>query len=68
MQTLFDCSDADILKQAKDLCEGLRRKREFVDESGAKLMCMDCMTPLKGMKEAEAHNKETGHINFQEVR
>eukprot|EP00045_Choanoeca_perplexa_P001609 m.20883 g.20883 ORF g.20883 m.20883 type:complete len:330 (-) comp11063_c0_seq1:97-1086(-) len=44
-----------------------QQQRLFTDTSGFELRCLVCNKLLKGQTGAQAHAKETGHMNFGEV-
>ncbi|KAJ3556450.1 hypothetical protein NM688_g2021 [Phlebia brevispora] len=55
-----------VLVAAKKLADKLRAKRAYTNTATFDLRCQVCRKGLKGEKEARAHAKETGHVEFGE--
>lgn len=64
--TQFDSDDRVLESAASELVSRLRKKNYFTDTANFDLRCQDCGTGLKGEKGAQAHAKQTGHVNFGE--
>jgi len=65
--TEFEHDDPAPLEEAKAIAANMKAVRAFVDTSSFDLLCLQCNTPLKGQKEAQAHAGSTGHTNFTQL-
>ena len=66
-KTIFSTADEDVVSQALELAAEAKASRQYTDVSGFSLRCLICSKLLKGESGAQAHAKESGHINFGEV-
>lgn len=64
--TKFSTQDESILSQALELAAEAKASRQFTDVQKFSLRCLVCQKALVGQTEAQAHAKQTGHINFGE--
>ena len=60
----FSSEDEEAVKGVKELADGLRAKKLYVDIHSFTLQCNACSLKLKGQKEALEHAKSTGHADF----
>jgi ubiquitin thioesterase OTU1 len=65
--TVFSPIDKFAYEGALTLARELKAKKQFTNVSKFTIQCGVCYDKFTGEKEAVQHNKETGHINFQEV-
>jgi hypothetical protein len=66
LQLLFAPDDVDALAGAKHIAEEANKRGAFTDLNNFTLMCLDCHAGVVGQKDAVAHAKATGHVNFGE--
>ena len=64
---IFATSNDSILLQAQELANEAKSSRQFTNVNQFALRCLVCQICLSGQVEAQAHAKNTGHINFGEV-
>lgn len=64
-KSVFFCNDTcqEYSEVTMFLLE-LKEKKAYTNTSTCRLYCNECHTNLQGEKEAQAHAKLTGHINF----
>lgn len=65
--TVFDPSDKYAYEGALALARELKTKKQFTNVNKFTIQCGVCYSKFTGEQQAIQHNKETGHINFQEV-
>ena len=63
--SVFRCEDgSDVYNEVAMVLFDLKEKRQFTNTTTFALFCQECYTNLEGQKEAQAHAKTTGHVNF----
>ena len=67
IQTVFLTSDAAVRGQAMEIASEAKALRQNTDVANFSIRCLLCQKLLSGQTEAQAHAKDTGHINFREV-
>lgn len=65
---LFSQNDLKIKEDAILIAKELNEINKFVDTSNYSLKCNVCYALLQGNKEAVEHCKQTGHINFVNIK
>lgn len=65
--TTFDPNDKYAYEGALVLAKQLNAQKQFTSLTKFTIQCGVCYKKFTGEDEAITHNKETGHINFQEV-
>jgi len=65
--TVFNTNDTYAHNGALALARELKAKKQFTNTNKFTIQCGVCYAKFTGEKQAVQHNKETGHINFQEV-
>nr|CAD7458842.1 unnamed protein product [Timema tahoe] len=68
IQTIFLASDQRVLNEAYDIAKEAKSSRQFTDVDKFTLRCMVCSVFLTGQIQAQQHAKESGHMNFGEIK
>ncbi|KAK4194466.1 hypothetical protein QBC40DRAFT_259970 [Triangularia verruculosa] len=66
--TKWDTHDEEVLDKARQLATQLQRMHYYTDTTDFVIKCEVCHWIGKGMKEAGGHQKETGHMEFNEMK
>lgn len=66
-RTLFPVDDLSILERARVVADVARAAHQHTDTANFTLRCLVCGHRMTGQTEAQAHAKQTGHINFSEI-
>lgn len=66
-ETRWDTSDDEVLLKAVELAGKLNKQKYYVNSSTYVVRCETCQWIGAGDKQALAHTKETGHIDFGEM-
>nr|CAD7201636.1 unnamed protein product [Timema douglasi] len=68
IQTIFLTSDQRVLNEAYDIAKEAKSSRQFTDVDKFTLRCTVCSVFLTGQIQAQQHAKESGHMNFGEIK